>query len=703
MQRFSCGIVFLAGLIALLMPISAFGASPEEEGARRLEEITVVGTEERESYQVEEATSATKSEAPIMEIPASIQAVPQEVLEDQQVIRPREAVKNVSGVYAAGGNGNTQDNFIIRGFRQHAVYQDGFRQNYTVLRETAHLERIEVLKGPASVLYGRIEPGGLINLVSKSPLSSPYYSLQQQIGSFDFYRTTLDATGPLGAGEALAYRLNLAYEDAGSFRDFAERDRLFAAPVLSWKIGDALNIRFDLEYLRSDLPFDRGLIAIDGRPSDLPIDRRFEEPFSRVEQDYLSAGFLWSYDFNPDWTLRHRFKAEFGEEDRLQVEPVALMDDRRSLSRSLFEEHSGIDIYFTALELTGKVHIGGMRHLLLLGVDYYRSDNEGRVGFADFTAIDIFNPVYGSPAPDIPLVTSLFDESWFGVYLQDQIDLRENLHLLGGVRYDSAESGFTFDTFSDEDSARRFSPRLGLVYRPRQWLSLYASYAESFAAFDDFTRTAAGNDFDPQTATQYEAGVKSELWEGRLFGSLAFYDLTKENIPAPDPDNPGFSLPIGEARSRGVELDVTGEITPAWSLIASYAYTDAEVTEDTGGQEGRRLGAPRHGGSLWTRYRFLQAPLRGLHLGAGVFAVGARTGDLFGFAGNDFNIPGYTRADAMVAYRWEMKTTAVTAQLNVENIFDREYIAAVGGSSDPAMSLTPGAPRTVVGSIRAEF
>ncbi len=704
------------GLIFLAVSLTTGGIDPvlaqELEGQEKeagdqavqtLEEITVVGEREEGGYRVEEATTATKTDTPIMETPASIQVVPEEVLEDQQVIRPRDALKNVSGVYSAGGNANTQDNFIIRGFQQSFIYQDGFRRNFKILPDTANLERIEVLKGPAAVLYGRIDPGGLINQVTKQPLTIPYYSLPPQFGSFDFYRTTVDATGPLAGENALLYRFNASYENTGSFRNFTDIERIFAAPVLTWNLTDRTRIRFNLEYLHSQRPFDRGVIGVDGRPLDVPQSRRFEDTFSEVKQEDIIAGFLWSHNFHPDWTLRHHFKYEFLDEDRLQGEPVALLGDNRTLTREVFEERSRFDTYFTAIELTGRVALGGMRHTLLIGADYYDSEKDGRSGFGDFPAIDIFNPVYGLPRPVIPLQPDLSTEEWYGIYFQDQIDLWEDFHLLVGARYDSAESSSTFGDFSGQDDAQEWSPRAGVVYRPLRWLALYANYAESFSAFDDFSRSFDGKSLDPETATQYEAGFKTEFWEGRLSSTLAFYNLTKKNIAAPDPDHPGFSLPIGEAESRGVEFDLSAELTPAWSVIASYAYTDAKITKDTAGKEGRRLGAPRHGGSFWTRYQFLQGPLDGLSLGAGVFAVGTRQGDLFGLADNTFQVPGYVRADLMAAYRWQIGKSTLTAQLNVENLFNREYIITAGGIDDPDLSLTPGPPRIILGSIRVEF
>ncbi len=217
-----------------------------------------------------------------------------------------------------------------------------------------------------------------------------------------------------------------------------------------------------------------------------------------------------------------------------------------------------------------------------------------------FAPIDIFSPVYGAPRPvGLPLTTVKTSDEWYGVYFQDQIDLLENLHLLGGGRYDGATSASQLDTNpADKTKDEAFSPRVGLVYQPLSWLALYGSYVESFGAANaELSRT--GEAFDPETATQYEAGLKTELLDGKLSATLAFYHLTKQNILTADPVDPNFSVQTGEARSQGIEFDLSGEITPSWSVIASYAFTEAEITKSSFGDEGSRLpGVPEHGGRV---------------------------------------------------------------------------------------------------------
>lgn len=237
---------------------------------------------------------------------------------------------------------------------------------------------------------------------------------------------------------------------------------------------------------------------------------------------------------------------------------------------------------------------------------------------------------------------------------------------------------------------------MGLVYQPWPWLSLYGNYVESLGANNG--RSASGEPFDPETAQQYEVGVKAELWEGRLFATLALFDLTKQNILTPDlstPD-PTDSIAIGEVRSRGIELDAIGQIDEHLSLIAAYAYDDIEITKDNRGNQGHRLPAvPLHAGSLWARYDFDGDPTQGLNLGAGVYVRGQRQGD----NANSFQLPGYARLDAFAAYRWKLGPSYLTAQVNVTNLLDKTYY----DRSNNRLNIHAGEPLTVLGSLRLEY
>lgn len=380
--------------------------------------------------------------------------------------------------------------------------------------------------------------------------------------------------------------------------------------------------------------------------------------------------------------------------------------------------------YATNLDLTGKLDLWGTQHEVLVGFDYYRYSSDYRFS-GDYEngdpalAIDIFNPTYGVIDPVLlreellpfPLFTKN-KQDWYGVYFQDHITLWNKLHILGGGRYDWATTrdSCCFLSFAEAEAEaairerkdEEFSPRVGILYQPWLWLGVYGNWAQSFGANNGISAT--GEPLPPQTGEQYEAGIKTALFDQRLTATLAFYHLTKQNTLTPDfsTPSPTDSAPIGEARSQGIELDAAGQITEKLSVIGNYAFTDAEVTKDFSGLQEKRLeNVPEHSGSLWLRYDVNGAGADGLSFGFGVFAAGQREGD----ANNTFQLPGYARLDALAAYRWKLGPSRVTAQLNIRNLLDKEYFESTEPFSNahPRLSVFPGAPLTAIGSLRVEF
>lgn len=685
-------------------------APPSPNETTTLPEM-VVAEQPEQAYAVKQATTATKTDTPIMETPFSVKAIPQQVLQDQQVIRLEKALQNVSGVTKFATNQGGSDGFIIRGFGSNTLYRDGFFTpdvlgGGTATRDIANLERVEVLKGPGSILFGRTEPGGVINLVTKQPLLTPYYSLQQQFGSFSFFRTTVDATGPIPGHEALLYRVNLAYEDAGSFRDFVHNDRFFLAPVLRWNIGPRTQATFEFEYQRFDEEPDPGIAPLGDRPAPLPRSRFLGEPQNGSSKgDRLLASFHWSHDFNENWTLRHRFTSEFWSYQSRSLF-FNFPEDDGTLNR--FFNNAGrtrSDRYGTSVDLTGKVGTGPIKHTFLFGFDYFRVDDMlFRLNCCQAApAFNIFKPTYLKSPPVFDPTQNFgldFTQSWYGLYFQDQFELPYNLYALAGFRYDNARgrNNELQLTTSDDD---RLSPRGGLLWRPLQWLSMYGSYTENFGASNSFFRND-GKLFPPQTAQQWELGAKTEFWDGKFNATFAYFELTKQNIEAGDPLNPGNSLLIGEAESHGVEFDIAGELLPGWQVIGAYAYTPfAKVTkgnETSFPAVGHRFhNAPRHSGSFFSTYEVRQGSLKGLKLGGGVVGASQREGDAFGPP--DYQMPGYTTVNLLASYQWELGPTKLTAQLNVDNLGDKTYFP--GSNSGEFISV--GAPRSFFGSLRVEY
>ncbi|SEM90050.1 TonB-dependent siderophore receptor [Nitrosomonas marina] len=664
-------------------------------------------------YNVPSATTATKTNTPIMETPMGIQVVPKSVLNDQQAITLEQSLNNISGVFPGLGF-NGVETFNIRGFDTFDYYRNGVRfqsaLTQTGNREIANLERIEVLKGPASILFGRIEPGGMINLVPKAPQANSYYSLQQQFGSYNLYRTTLDATGGLNQDDSLLYRLNFAYEDKGSFRQFVNNHHFFVAPVIQWRISNRTQITAEMEYKTGKFTPDYGFPAIGNRPANLPVNRNLGESFSKGSYDEITAGFHWSHALNDNWEIKHRFYLQRTDEEDNAVIPSGLRTDNRILDRFFAGfRNNDVETYTTNVDITGNFETFGIRHTVLMGGDYYNFKNSGLlIDNFNFPSIDILNPIHGGTAARDPLDDFLFAtrEDWFGLYFQDQIKLPYNVHILAGFRYDNAriEADNTFGgvtTFLDSKQDR-ISPRVGVLWQPVPFVSFYGNYVENFGAPNLFATGINGQSLRAETAQQWEAGIKTEFFDGRLSATAAWFQLTKQNMAVGHPDPQlaaqGFSVLTGEARNEGVELDINGELLPGWNVIANYAYIDSDITRANDATLGNRFpNVPKHAGNIWSTYAFQNESLRGLKIGGGVTLRGKREGNL----DNDFQMPGYAVFNLMTSYAIKLGKARLTAQFNVNNLFDKEYFPSSGGFN--RMRITVGTPRVFLGSIRIEY
>lgn len=671
---------------------------PNKPSAQGDEPIELVVTGQQDEYHVPDASTATKTDTPIRDIPASIQVIPQQVLRDQGVLRMQDALRNVSGVTNANAFGDRIGSFNARGFTM-GRFRDGFNNDANAARantDTADIERIEVLKGPASILYGTAEPGGIINTVTKKPLFEPYSAVDVTIGSYSFYRPTLDISGPLNSSKTVAYRLNLAYENAGSFRDFVNSERIFVAPALSWKISPKTTLTLGGYYLHDTRPLDLGLVAIGNRPANLPFSRALFDPQRPGLEFDEKQGYIYlDHRFNENLSLRSAFRVSTALEGRDSIVAAGnVLSDNRTLPLRVSTNNQYYETYTLQNDLIGKFKTGLIAHTVLLGLELAKQT--GRFyGFKNATGsdIDIFNPVYQFSFPSIQTSSpSNQVVKTFGIYLQDQITLLDNVKLLIGGRFDSYKE--KDEDFSDgsitNGNADKFTPRIGIVYQPIQPISLYASYSKSFVP--QVGISASHTAFRPESGKQYEVGVKGEFFQGRLSSTLAFYDITKSNVLTTDPNHQEFSIQVGEQHSQGVELDVVGKILPEWNIIASYAYTDAKITKDNTYTVGNRLdNVPFNTFSLWTTYRIQNGSLSGLGFGTGAFFVGNREGDL----DNSFKLPSYTRVDAAIYYtRGNFK-----AALNLKNVFDIKYFEASTGRT----SIAPGAPFTVLGTISWNF
>ena len=705
------------------------------------------------SYVLQNASTGTKTNTPVMDTPLNVQSVSQKVLQDQQTTTLSTALQNFSGVSVADGStisvaGTGSSGIFVRGFATSTYYRDGFRLDSGVdnisTRQLANVASVEVLKGPGAILYGLSEPGGVINIVTKEPLDAPYYAVQQQIGSLADYRTTIDATGPLNTDKSLLYRVNMSYENNGapfgSLVDYTGAQSIFVAPVVKWNIDGSTWVKLEAEYnhYRSDstyFPFDP---LVNGVNVNLPRSTNYA-PASPYLQTDLFAALTWSHQFDKDWSIKQQiayyvdyFYNNGGEAYRVANIPFPAA----ALGWSAVLDTN--TTYSTNVDITGHINTFGAEHTLLLGGDVYW----GTVNYSDYYEGQqynlLFNPINpGIQTPQCPCYpTQIFNtQSTAGLYLQDQVKLPYNFFLLTGARYEyvrqASETGSA--SYNVQPAlpltGQALTPRFGLLWRPQEWLSLYGNYTEGFGPQPAGTLIYPGVLGAPTSAESWEAGAKLELFGGKLRATADYFELVKTNVPTTDP-NPAHlcagapcALLVGAARSTGPELDIQGEVLPGWSVIASYTNDDVRVTKASpndipalGGAlpaVGQRFpGVPRNQASLWTTYEFQNdSILKGFKIGAGYHYMGSRpVSDTTNYAPYIWPLnPSYGTVDLMAAYSFNYAGSKMTAQVNITNLFDRTYYP--GESAFLPLAPGPqgfsfrsyGAPFAVMGSLRAEL
>ena len=644
------------------------------------------------SYQPPATTSIARSSATLQEIPQTINVVAAQVLRDQAPRNLDDALANVSGITQGNTLGSTQDSVMTRGF--------GDNRNGSIMRDgmpivqgrglNASVDRVEVLKGPASLLYGIQDPGGVVNMVSKQPQVQAYNALTARGSSYGAGKNgsgaSLDSTGALGES-GLAYRLVLDHEDEDYWRNFGTHRESLIAPSLAW-YGDSTTLKFAYEHREFLSPFDRGT-AIDpltNHPLDIPAQRRLDEPFNHMEGRSDLYRVEADHQLNDNWSAHFGYSWNRETYDASQVRITAIDPAKGTLTRNMDGTQGALSTdRFTTVSLQGQVELAGMQHDLVLGVDdeyrkIYRADLIRQKSQApSFSYLD---PVYGREvagttvsAADSAQTDLLRSDS---VFLQDSIHLNEQWILVAGGRFQEydqyAGKGRPFKANTDTNG-QKWVPRAGLVYRYSDSLSFYGSYTESFKPNSTIaplsgSSTVLDGSVAPEEAKSWELGAKLVL-PGLITGNIALFDIKKRNVLVANAEGPvTIYSAAGEVRSRGLEMDLSGQLSERWSLIGSYAYTDAEVTEDPTYQGKKLQNVARNSGSLSAVYDF--GSLIGgdqLRVGAGARYVGERAGN----AVNDFDLPGYTVADAFATYDTRLDGQKVKFQLNVKNLFDRTY------------------------------
>ncbi|SFK03559.1 TonB-dependent siderophore receptor [Methylocapsa palsarum] len=686
------------------------------------------------TYVLEDATTAVKTDTPVMNTPLNVQVITQQVLRDQQAVTLEQALQNVSGVTVTGGgalgNGTPYNQVVIRGFPSTTRYRDGFRiDNGTSVidgvstTQLANVSSIEVLKGPAAMLYGLVEPGGIVNVITKEPLNAPYYSAQQQIGSFANYRSTVDATGPVTQDGAWLYRMNMSYQNNaapfGSPVDLVNSSDIFIAPVLKWNIDPGTWVKLEAQYDENRSKLFTGYDpAINGQFMNITRKRNYGEDSPAVQKD-LFAALTWSHHFDNDWSVKQQIAYDRTDLDwtsRLPFGPIGGL-----VWRTDYQLPTTQSTYSTNVDITGHINTFGIKHTLLLGGDVYGNRITNSSSFLlGYSKIDLFDPVHpGTPylGSSIPLGAYTQNQLTSGLYLQDQIELPLNFFVMAGARYQfihqTLASGDTLgeltpDPYPQTNSA--LTPRFGLLWRPQNWLSFYGNYAENFGANTGLIYP--NTPVPPTGAQQVEGGVKLELFDGRLRATADYYTLTKTNVPTTDPLHINNVLVTGAVRSTGPELDVQGTLLPGWDVILNYANQDVRVVRSNNGDLGQRWpNVPRNLGTFWTTYEFQQEELRGWKIGGGVVYHGSQPIQV----GYDLSVTptramlsGYATVNLMAAYSFKLNEAKVTAQVNVTNLFDVTYYTMGYMRAAPSASFSQanrlyGAPFTVMGSLRAEF
>jgi len=682
--------------------------------------------------------TATKVDESFLNVPLASESLTHGVLQELQANRLEDVLQYVSGTEVAP-NGQAALGFSFRGFPTYQYYLDGVRVSpdlhHDSFRDFANVERIDVVKGPASLLYGRTEPGGAINVLTKQPLLEPATTVEQRVGDRGYKRTEFDSGGPILGRQGLLYRFNGAYEDAQSFRDTSGNHRIFLSPVVTWNSSEATSTTFYAEYLNSHDVHDSGLPVVGSQLPQVPIDRSLEVGGDVHTKDYR-IGIKGSHVFRDGWTVRHHFDARWINSP--QAPQAALSDDGLDpstcttgscpVNREIvaIPESRG-HTFFISVDALRDFSFWKIRNSWLMGTDVFASNATTRFVFRNDPVLqtDLYHP---TAAPinwallDSPDNGSLnfTEEEWVGAYFQDQIRIGERLHVLLGGRFDHVHERVDRDGGSQSDKLQAIKGRAGALWNLLPELSLYANFSQNFGVTaglveGDGNRTL----FLPaQVSSEWEAGLKWEAEQGRMVATVAGFNLMKTNISTPilSPALSGAETQfvMNGARNYGLEADFRGAIGPALQVLASYAYTHSSVdgffyTRSgidgiTGNAlpgfpfknyellgDGSLYGVPRNGGSLWTSYHLDS----GLKLGLGVVARGARYGD----NANDYELPAFVKVGALAAYGWRGSGTDFDVQLNVDNLFDKHYFESLNGTR----TVLPGEPRRFIATVRASF
>ena len=697
-----------------LLSLMAAEKTARSDDTKKEDAMTVIGTTAQadqtvtDGYQPLSSATATLTSMPLLDIPQVVNTVSDKVLEDQHATSLDEALYNVANVVQTNTLGGTQDAFTRRGFganRDGSIMTNGLR---TVLPRSfnAATSRVEVLKGPASTLYGILDPGGLINVVTKRPERTFSGDISATSSSFGGGSGQIDVTGPI-EGTQLAYRLIGEYQNEDYWRNFGKERSSFIAPSLIW-FGDDATVNLSWSHRNYNTPFDRGTIfdLNTGQAVNVPSKVRYDEPFNITDGNSDLAQLNAEYRLNSQWTARfdYSFSQDMYSDNQARV--MAYDAKTGNLTRRVDATQGSTQrMHATRADLQGNVVIGGFYNELLTGIAYENYDllRTDMIRCKNVkNSLNIYHPVYGTLDKCTTVSAADSDQriqqETYATYLQDALYLTDKWIAVAGVRYQYytqyAGKGRPFKENTDSRD-EKLTPKFGLVYKVSPTVSLFSNVAQSFMPQSSIASYIG--DLPPEESTAYEVGAKFDLFGG-VTSNITFFDIHKRNVLYTETiGDETYAKTAGKVRSRGIEVDVAGSLSENLNVIASYGYTDAKVEEDPE-YAGKPLpNVPRHTGSLFLTYDINNVyDSNTLTLGAGGHALSRRSGT----NGADYYLPGYAVADVFAAYRMKLQYP-VTLQVNVKNLFDKTYYTSSIASNNLGNQI--GDPREVQFTVKMAF
>jgi len=652
-------------------------------------------------YKTNTISSATKTLTELRDTPQSITVLPKERLRDQSLTSIAEVLNYVPGMMSHQGE-NNRDQAVIRGVSSSAdFFLNGVRDDVQYFRDLYNVQRVEILKGPNAMIFGRGGGGGVINRVGKEPQSSPLREFTLQAGSFKNRRVTADVNQPLS--KTVAARGNALYEASDSFRDFVYRNRYGINPTLTFSPSSATQLTFGYEHFYDSRTADRGIPSFAGRPADVPIETFFGNPndaYARARVNLLSGTIQ-----HQRGRLNIRNRTLFGDYDRAYQNyvPGAVNATKTQVALTAYNNATKRRNLFNQTDITFYANTGRFKHTILTGAEFgrQRTDNFRNTGFFNNTTTTIQvpfdDPVISTPVTFRQSATDANNHlktNLAATYLQDQIEISRRVQIVGGLRFDYFDLRFRNNRTGEELRRvdRLLSPRFGIVFKPLESLSLYATHSVSYlpSSGDQFSSlTTVTQQVKPEQFRNYEAGAKWDVRQN-LTLTAALYRQDRTNTRATDPNDPTRIIQTGRQRTDGFELELSGAVTHAWTMTGGYAHQNARITSATAAAPAGAVVplAPRDMLTLWNKYQVTSR----LGLGLGI----THRSDVFAAIDNKVVLPGYTKIDSAIYVR---VTEKWKLQAHFDNLLNRKYYLNADGNNN----ISPGAPRSAKVSLVAVF